>query len=284
MFAPSPYIQVACSEGNEIAVLDSAGGLHIFDARVTDRTSRTSLGSLASFFVHDFVGVGLAHFPTTYSSSDSTTKWITWGLDSPNSDAVVKVWTAESDDLTAVASGSADDDYWFEGSPGQNGSTPQLSPRNQQQQAYRFVTACRTSNLACARVCPSPVENSFLTVGFGLAQTETGRGSDWRADLWKLTRDETVEKVVSFQAGTDEFLFARKHNVLSESAAPLDELRPLSIQKSDSQPFAIPRTGDDSEYDVSGEFSSFPGDAADPFSCCCPTDIRATRMRGGGGA
>ena len=71
-------------------------------------------------------------------------------------------------------------------------------------QGSQLVGQCITQQLAAARVCPAPVENSIVTIGL---DTRDDQQTRWHADLWKLSkRDEVeigLEKVMSFQGGAD---------------------------------------------------------------------------------
>jgi hypothetical protein len=188
----APYVQVACSSRNECAILDASGTLRVFDTRMTDRT-RMSNGALSSFSSFQHAGVGLAYMP---SSSDDTC-WVAWGLESKTSNAVVKIWKT-CDDTETVPVG---DDYWvMDGSPDRPSSKPF---------GYRLAGKCTTPNLACARVCPSPVESSIVTVGLELQGVGDPDGSPtWRADLWKLEEKENSNEsklvnTVSFNGGAE---------------------------------------------------------------------------------
>jgi hypothetical protein len=188
----APYVQVACSSRNECAILDASGTLRVFDTRMTDRT-RMSNGALSSFSSFQHAGVGLAHM----SSSTDDTCWVAWGLESQTSNAVVKIWKT-GDDTEIADSG---DDYWLmDGSPDRQSSKPF---------GYRLAGKCTTPNLACARVCLSPVESSIVTVGLELQGVEENGGSPtWRADLWKLeetnnSNDSKLVNVVSFNGGAE---------------------------------------------------------------------------------
>jgi hypothetical protein len=189
----APYVQVACSSRDECAILDAAGTLRVFDTRMTDRT-RMSNGALSSFSSFQHAGVGLAHMP---SSSSDDTCWVAWGLETRTSHAVVKIWKSgdESADTHTIG-----DDYWLmDGSPERPSSA--LNPFG-----YRLAGKCTTPNLACARVCPSPVESSIVTVGLDV--DESDGSASWRADLWKLEASENAKesklvRVVAFNGGAE---------------------------------------------------------------------------------
>ena len=184
----APYVQIACGRRDECAILDAAGMLRIFDTRMTDRT-RTSLGALCSFSALHHAGVGLS------SLKADNDCWVTWGLDAPGVDAVVKVWSRWTDTSVKV-SGDADD-YWFmDTSPGKTDPSATAA-------SYEVVGECSSPNLACARVCPAPIEDSIVTVQF-----EDDSAVGWRANLWKLKQsgdDELrrMEPITSFGGGRD---------------------------------------------------------------------------------
>jgi hypothetical protein len=133
----------------------------------------------------------LAYMP----SSNDDTCWVAWGLESKTSNAVVKIWKT-CDDTTEAPVG---DDYWLmDGSPERTSNKPF---------GYRLAGKCTTPNLACARVCPSPVESSIVTVGLEL-QGVGEPSPTWRADLWKLeekdnSNESKLVNVVSFNGGAE---------------------------------------------------------------------------------
>jgi hypothetical protein len=193
----APYVQVACSDRDECALLDAAGTLRVFDTRMTDRT-RSSTGALSSFSSFQHAGVGLAYMQ---SESDDT-HWVTWGLESSTSNAVVKVWRSCTESADSVVG----DDYWL------MDGLPERSSSGLKPFGYKLAGKCTTPNLACARVCPSPIKNSIVTVG--LDQKEPGGPASWRADLWKLaepandSEESALVKIISFDGGreTDKHL------------------------------------------------------------------------------
>ena len=228
--ACSPYVQISCSRSHECATMDAAGTVRVFDIRMTDST-RYSMNSVAIFAAFAHAGVGISYLPMTTTgatggtgadaSSSLTTAWVTWGLDSPDADAVVKVWSsAENADAIktngSAASLTADDYVFVDGSPGRSSGNAAT---------YRLMAQYSPPyQLACARVCPEPVENSIMTIGILDNNSEIGmnsgnRGNNrvndcWRAELWKMrpptfieleANDGTfgMEKVMSFDGGVD---------------------------------------------------------------------------------
>ena len=212
--AVSPYVQISCSRSNECATLDAAGTVRVFDIRMTDQT-RYSMNSLATFaaFAHRGVGISCLHALQAGTSEGRSTNWVTWGLDSPDADAVVKVWSSSGNgeaDLNIRSDNSThktEDTYWYmDGSPGRiSGVSP-----------YRLIAQCSPPyHLACARVCPDPVENSIMTIGIlddNMGNTNKRGHDGWRAELWKIrpptaveldANDGTfgIERIVSFNGG-----------------------------------------------------------------------------------
>jgi hypothetical protein len=216
------YRQVACSDREEeCALLDSDGVVRIFDIRIMDRSTR-SRGCAHEFQACHYAGVGLSFLPLTRPGRNERC-WVTWGLDSPNADAVVKIWapnvrsteaqgtnssTAAASQSTVAGDGAAalasPDDYWYM-------DTSPARPKSHKtsdcaSSSYRILATCSTPNLACARVCPAPVENAIVTVG--LQSSNIDDGSGWHADVWKLKFDSdngkedqaTLERTVSFQS------------------------------------------------------------------------------------
>ena len=191
--SPHPYIQIACGAEDECAVLDSSGVVRVFDVRVSDR-ARWSQNVLAQFQACQHAGVGLAHF--------GSTGWVTWGKDDAHGDAICKVWKKQSLGIQQPAeANSADtsvsDDYWFmDGSP----TTSKFSRKSVSSGAtsgkpeYMLAGECTTSGLACARVCPSPIDDSLVTVGL-TSPVDSEAVTGWQADLWKLTEDASLSKL-----------------------------------------------------------------------------------------
>ncbi|CAJ1950686.1 unnamed protein product [Cylindrotheca closterium] len=180
--AASPMIlQVACApETDECACMDRAGVVRIYDIRMNERNrTSSSTGSTVSMFqAHDAAGVGLCAFKTTTAgdSSSSSSSWLTWGLDSSSASPVVKCWAYQNDDATSTAD---PDDYWY------------MTPAPYNQSHYYGLKAQLTKpNLAAARVCPSPFENSFLAVGHLDSTKNSDDGTlqhGWWAEMCQLT-------------------------------------------------------------------------------------------------
>lgn len=155
-----PYIQITGgTKPHECAVLDARGVLRIYDMRIADRPSSSS-GALHQFSVLAHAGVGIA-------SMDSG--WLAWGLDEPEGDMVVKVWSCDGDDASS----------------------------------HRLLGTIARPHLACARVCPAPVESSFVTVSFQDDTTQSQHQQlHWNAELWKVTA-QGLERTLSFRGGAE---------------------------------------------------------------------------------
>jgi len=233
--AASPYVQIACSRSHECATMDAAGVVRVFDIRVTGET-RYAINGVAAFNAFAHAGVGISYLPMTAGDgerSSSDTAWVTWGLDSPDSYAVVKVWSSfsetsternniKSDVISAGNANGATEDYWFmDGSPSRlSGTVPPYRLIAQRSPPY---------HLACPRVCPDPIENSIITIGMleypdnATADRNTlynaQRNEGWRAELWKIRPPTTteleandgtfgMEKISSFDggAGNDAYI------------------------------------------------------------------------------
>eukprot|EP00980_Cylindrotheca_fusiformis_P009435 scaffold2065_cov107-Cylindrotheca_fusiformis.AAC.5 len=188
-------VQVACaSESDELATIDTTGIVRIYDVRMTERHRAPSTSGSASstFRAHATAGVGLAYFPTTAmkgSGENSTSSsWLTWGLDSPKASAVAKLWSWTSSDSQEVSTDP--DDYRH----------PNSIPFNRSE--YCLNAQLVRPNLACARICPVPMKNSFMAVGhypyYNATQDEKSMHSPggWWAELCTLT-SETVQAPVS---------------------------------------------------------------------------------------
>ena len=210
------FVQVACSpHTEECATIDSSGTVRVYDIRMTER-SRTSMSSaLGMFSAHDIRGIGISYFGYRGNNANhETTSWLTWGLDSPSS-AVVKIWsTRQQREQDHVV--TSPDDYWYM----DGGSSGERSPRQVGKSYavegdYQLVAKCARPNLACARVCAFPVQNSFMAVGH-IPDSDSEAGG-WWAELYKLPiNDDTlqeqfrmpnaetvgVEKVIAFRGGS----------------------------------------------------------------------------------
>jgi hypothetical protein len=183
---------------------------------MADRVTRLSMGSLHQFDACEHAGVGLSFLPVTGRNEHC---WVTWGLDAPNADAVVKVWVSgggagaadESSSRDVGTASTPDDDYWYIDTSPDRPKTGKPLTSSKVSIGYRLVGKCTTRNLACARVCPSPVEDSIVTVGL---HPKGSKGASWRADLWKLKfnasnnadgtfEDSKLERIVTFQGNSD---------------------------------------------------------------------------------
>lgn len=203
-----PLVQIAVSNRDQVATLDASGTVQVFDIRMTDRSSQGSVGEVSSFSAYHHVGIGLEFLP----AHKEDTCWVTWGLDVPQSGAIVKVWSdcVESEQPTGDA-----DTYWFmDGSPN-NSPAPSSCPTKSIDRQYQQVAEFSTPYLACARVSPEPFENQIVTVGMVPGKGEK-EANGWQAEVWKLNdsvkNDQTIgthygaEKITSFRVLHDDQL------------------------------------------------------------------------------
>jgi hypothetical protein len=169
MFGPvrktsiSPLVQVACSSNEEVAAIDIAGIVRIYDIRM-NTTSRNQT-TLSSFAAHETAGVGIASF--------GPSRWLSWGLDAPMASAVIKIWTKRETSFIP-----SDD------------TPPKTTPLPFRD--YSLTAQCIRPNLACARVCPSPTEHKFMALGhFSTLESPNSALSSeklegWWAELYKV--------------------------------------------------------------------------------------------------
>lgn len=186
----SPLVQVACSsDSDECATIDVSGIVRVYDIRMTER-GRSFMGSPTSAFAaHETAGVGISYFRSTSPKENNTTsRWLTWGLEGPLSSPVVKIWSNESKSH-ATQSNQDTEDYWYMDAG--DASSPRYSkgvPSIGLDSDYHLEAQCARPNLACARVCASPVENSFMAVGH-LETNEDNSEGGWWADLFTLSKE-----------------------------------------------------------------------------------------------
>jgi hypothetical protein len=211
----APLVQVACArDSEEIATIDSAGIVQIYDVRKNDRlragTSGTTSNSaaLSTFAAHETAGVGISYFGTTKSSSSpddhnrgSQSRWLTWGLDEPMSSAVVKIWskrrhspTGGGTTTTTTSPNKEEDPVSHLLRPPRPGITG-TSSSSSNTQDYALTAQCVRPNLACARVCIPPINDKFLAVGH-LTMPTSATSSDqhnlvngWWAELYSLSEE-----------------------------------------------------------------------------------------------
>ena len=276
--AVSSFVQVACSpDSDEVATIDSIGTVRVYDIRMTERSTssknnHTSGSALAMFSAFDTAGVGISYFGTQPRNgtipTSSTSSWLTWGLDNMTS-PTVKIWSTNTTPVNT-------DDYWFmDGqSSGGNGVPSQRPPR---QTDYQLVAQCSRPNLACARVCASPVEGSFMAIGHTATDEESG---GWWADLYKLappdaernlrSRTFGLEKIIGFTGGSPNADNEALSSVLG-SGADLGELQASELA------FSSVRSRDD--VVTSGENEEDAGDMELLLCCLSDTGIVTTHVR-----
>ncbi len=194
-------VHMACTDHDICATMDAKGFVHMFDLRLTTGSNHnTVVGAVSSFSAFQYAGVGISSFPTARDGNG----WITWGLDQPDR-AVVKVWSTDAS--TAVT--NENDDYWYMDSSMSPSLRTCAHLSKSSVGGYRLAAQCITSGLACARVCPSPMQDHFVTVS---ASAATAEGDGWRADVWKLGATDHgfsegddifgLEKVVTMRGGS----------------------------------------------------------------------------------
>lgn len=155
-----PFVQVACSANDEVAVIDSAGVVQIYDVRMNSSRSQTAASSFAA---HESAGVGVASF--------GISRWLTWGLDAPLASAVIKIWTKR--EISSTLTSSVD--------------LPRSGKAALSAREYGLAAQCVRSNLACARVCISPVDNKFMAFGhLPSFHSSINKVGGWWAELYKL--------------------------------------------------------------------------------------------------
>lgn len=236
----SPLVQVACaSDSNGCATMDASGIVRVYDIRMTERGTRSPVSTIAA---HESAGVGISYIGNTSPTQNdsNSSRWLTWGLDSPLGSAVVKVWSNEPKVSTTLED---PDEYWYMGNI-EKSSDLTDSPRHSKMIAsitasttnnssgeYHLKAFCARPNLACARVCSSPVENTFLAVGHCKDGSDNhndvgvSQGRGWWAELFTLTNNTKkgadamqrsnstlfgLERVAGFQGGAATSSWDRK--------------------------------------------------------------------------
>jgi hypothetical protein len=182
----------------DCAILNAAGLVRIYNIRITSTTTSTSNSHRQHQYHHPngnsiitvsdrpvqqleachYAGIGLSYISLNNNSNHSDRPctdrnqngWIIWGFDAPNTDAIVKVWMENSDNNN-------------------NDNETTTQPL----QEYHLVGQCTTPHLACARVCPSPITNTFVTIGFEDPGIDGGSALDWRSDVWKVQFHDSVD-------------------------------------------------------------------------------------------
>jgi hypothetical protein len=172
----APLVQVACSScSDECATMDVSGIVRTYDLRKTDGGGRSSVGYPLSVFMAHEAGVGIDHLSRTHEGRVESA-WITWGLETPMSSAIVKVWgTTKSslyyDDASDRPVAVDDkDEYWFMGDDSQKTPSTKGGANNNDQSPassdYQVIAKYARSNMCCARVCAAPAKNSLVVVGY----------------------------------------------------------------------------------------------------------------------
>ena len=175
----SPYIQIACSNsasinGPQCAILSASGMVRIYNLHV----SAGSINIVIDHPIHQLeachsAGIGMSYIALR-NNSTCHNGWVTWGLDASNTDPIVKVWMDHSISTKPIKEDDNDG----------NASHPL---------EYRLMGQCTTPNLACARVCPSPITNTIVTVRFNdLTEGVNSLTMNWRTDVWRLAFADTA--------------------------------------------------------------------------------------------
>jgi Zinc-ribbon, C4HC2 type len=186
--------QVACSHREECATMDTSGMVCIHDLRMLGGSKPRVTASFQSF---NYVGVGLASFQTSTNESC----WLTWGLDNQNTDPLVRIWSTTQNNVAAYQENA--DNYWHMDGSQSRLPTDQISECASARNPGILVGQSSIAQLACARMCPDPFKDYFVTVAVG-----TDESRFWKADLWKITSNNDahsrstdvfgMEKVLSF--------------------------------------------------------------------------------------
>jgi hypothetical protein len=171
----SPYVQIACSnratiDGLQCAILSASGMVRIYNLHITtDGIAVTNDYPVYQLEACHSTGVGLSYM-TLHKSSTGTyhNGWVTWGFDASNTDPIVKVW---------MGCGNTTD------------PNKDVDGEDNHRPEYRLIGQCTTPNLACARVGPSPICNTIVTVSFN--NIDDGENLlNWQTDVWRVDFNE----------------------------------------------------------------------------------------------
>ena len=233
----APLVQVACSScSEECATLDVSGIVRTYDLRKTDGGGRSPVGYPLSVFMAHEAGVGIDHIARS-RDGEAESAWVTWGLETTMSSAMVKVWgipkssVHHDDSSDPVPAVDDKDDYWFMGEESQKtlstkGGGHVNHKLSTASSDYQVVAQYTRSNMCCARVCAAPVKNSLVVVGYmddkpgPFASESSGKNTGWWAELMTLSpgsnayleleenehsqkqvRDFGLKRIVSFSGG-----------------------------------------------------------------------------------
>ena len=212
----APLVQVACSScSEECATIDVSGIVRTYDLRKTDGGGRSSVGHPLSVFMAHNAGVGIQHLSRSRDDEVDST-WITWGLETSMSSAIVKVWGINKslgyqDESSDIVSPDEKEDYWFMGDDSQK--TPSTSNYNSSTTSsdYQLIAQYARSRMCCARVCASPVKNSLVVIGYTddkpspVSNELPEKNSGWWAELMALssTSNELDDKAFSRKQRAD---------------------------------------------------------------------------------
>lgn len=205
----APLVQVACSScSEECATIDVSGIVRTYDLRKTDGGGRSPVGYPLSVFMAHEAGVGIDHI-TRSRDGGVESAWVTWGLETTMSSAMVKVWgipkssVHHGDSSDPVPTVDDKEDYWFMGEESRKTlSTKDGGHINHRLSTassdYQVVAQYARSNMCCARVCAAPVKNSLVVVGYmddkpgPFANESSGKNTGWWAELMTLSPDSNA--------------------------------------------------------------------------------------------
>jgi len=194
------YIQLACSNASDCALLGTNGVVQVFDIRMVQQhknspsstTTATSGvgGAHDEFRAHDAAGIGISHLPQSPASTSSSPRWVTWGLDTAFNETevpAVRIWE-RSEKHSAPPNSSAI------GGKADAGLSP-----DSQEPRLNLTAQCQVPNLACARVFG---HEYVVTVS---QDTDSNMSCKWDVDLWKLSskKGEVLTRNLSFHAGQE---------------------------------------------------------------------------------
>jgi len=196
----SPYVQIACSDQEDCALLNGSGTMFVFDTRMTSESRDPS--PLCSFQAFHDTAFGLAAM-----SRNAGLEWVTYGKDHSNRDTVVKIWARGQPNEDAVDA----DDYWFADSSHDRTSTTPIAP------GYSLSGRCSIPHLNCARPCPHPLTDKIVSVAVE-CDIDGQATNTWNACLWEcrpLQQSYELVKKSGIVGGADvESLFeSRKETV-----------------------------------------------------------------------
>jgi hypothetical protein len=243
----------------------------------------TTGSPVATFAAHG-AGMGIFYLPSDDGAKDPSVgpTWVTFGLESPPpiGHPVVKVWRPHhrtQDNLhTSTSSFSSADDYWLHGKGDDMKftSSPAVTTRKTanttsftSSKEYHVIARYERPNLTCARLCPSPMKDSFVVVGYQDRKNNDGRG--WWAELLRTSKDDFIisssdpsfelhglEQVASFFGGEASTMVDNNQtlgSVLGKSKVGNLQAAELAISSMTDRPTLIGKSTSNSEDDQKGD-------------------------------